>query len=270
MSAKRAILKNIFYKIGMAKTLDFFLFKISQLRNRRKNAHFRLQNPHLAIPLDYYLYETYLLDYEQFYTDGERTAKEIIEWTGKYLQQKQVRVLDFGCGVSRTTIHLNKFLNGEAIVHGCDVNEKMIRFNKESFKNISYSVVPFSPPTIFEGIFFDLVYAISIFTHIRASLQDQWLKEIHRILKVNGIFLLTTHGTYFEEKLLEKERQILRREGVFTKEYGQEGHRMMSTYNSCDGFKKLLHPYFEILEYHDGLANTNKIGGQDLWIVKRK
>ena len=44
---------------------------------------------------------------------------------------------------------------------------------------------------------------------------------------------------------------------------------MMSTYNQKDYFKKQLDPYFEILEYYDGKSNLNKVGGQDLWIVRK-
>lgn len=270
MGRFRAIIKSTFYKAGLVDVLDFLLFKTSQFKNRRRNTFFRKQHPGLVIPPDYFLYETYLLDYEQFYKDGKLSAKEIIDWTASYLNQKQIRILDFGCGVSRIIVHLKKFDNEAMLLHGCDVNEKMIEFNKNSFKDISYSLIPFSPPTTYEENFFDLLYAISIFTHIPALLQEKWLKEIYRVLKAEGIFLLTTHGNYFRERLLKDEQEVLAKEGVFTKAYKKEGHRMMSTYNSPESFKKLLLTYFEILEYHDGAIDKSKVGGQDLWIVRKK
>ncbi len=44
----------------------------------------------------------------------------------------------------------------------------------------------------------------------------------------------------------------------------------MSTYNSPNNFKKIVEKYFEILEFHDGELDYEKIGGQDLWIVKKQ
>jgi SAM-dependent methyltransferase len=270
MGRFRTLLKDVFYKAGLVNVLDFLLFKSSQFKNKRRNECFRKQHPELTIPPDYFLYETYLLDYEQFYKDGELSAKEIIDWTGNYLNQKQIRILDFGCGVSRIVVHLKKFTNAELLLYGCDVNGKMIEYNRTSFKDIFYSTILFTPPTDYKENFFDLLYAISIFTHIPASLQGQWLKEIDRVLKVNGIFLLTTHGNYFKERLLKKEQEIFDKEGAFTKEYRKEGHRMMSTYNSPESFRKLLITHFEILEYYDGSIDMSKAGGQDLWIVKKR
>ena len=210
------------------------------------------------------------LEHTQYFLDGRQSAREIIDWTEKYLSPGQIRVLDFGCGVSRIVIHLKSFLQERADLYGCDVNERMIAFNKSAYPEISYCLVPLDPPTSYETGFFDLVYAISIFTHIRATAQDQWLKEIHRILKKNGIFLLTTHGKYFYPRLLKTEKELLDREGTFTKNYGQEGHRMMSTYHTAEGFKNLLLPYFEILEFYDASIDSSKTGGQDLWIVKKR
>ena len=269
MSKYRAFIKNIFYRVGLVNVLDFLLFRASQWRNWKKNSFFRKTHPDLVIPPDYFLYETYLLDYEQYFSDGEQTAKEIIEWTKKYIPKKEIRILDFGCGISRVIAHVKKFAGTKALLYGCDINKKMIRFNQNHFKDIAYLTSPFTPPTAYEKGFFDLVYALSIFTHIRDSLQQNWIKEIHRILKEDGIFLFTTHGQYFYSRLLKSEKKILEKEGVFTKEFKKEGHRMMSTYNSEASVIKLLKPYFEILEFHDGAIDQTKTGGQDLWIVKK-
>lgn len=270
MSKYRIFLKSIFYELGLSGLLDFLLFRFSQLRNKKHNAQFRKQHRDLIIPPDYFLYETYLLNYESFFSQGEQGAREVIEWTGKYIEADKLRILDFGCGVSRVIIHLKKFLNTEADLYGCDVNEKMIEFNKKSFKDISYLHISFMPPTTFENSSFDLIYAFSIFTHIRASLQEAWLKEIHRILRTEGVFLFTTHGRYFNFKLLNSEKEILKMEGAYTREYRKEGHRMMSTYNEPNRFGALLQPYFDILEYYDGSIDLSKTGGQDLWIVRKK
>lgn len=270
MSNYRRFLKAVFYKLRLANFLDWILFRSSQIKNKKQNFFFRKQYPDFVIPPDYFLYETYVLNYKAFFEQGEESAKEVVEWTGKYIHSRKPRILDFGCGVSRVIVHLKKFVNKQALLFGCDVNEKMIEFNKNSYSDISYLHIPFVPPTSYENDFFDLIYAFSIFTHIRASLQETWLKEIHRILKSEGIFLLTTHGRHFDSKLLDSERKFLEKEGVYTKNYRQEGHRMMSTYNEPNSFRKLLQLYFDVLEFYDGSIDLTKTEGQDLWIVKKK
>lgn len=269
MSNFRPFIKNLFYKTNVANFLDYILFKASQFRNRNQNRTFRRAHPDLVIPPDYFLYETYLLDYAQFFVDGEQTAKEIIERTKRYMQDKPINILDWGCGVGRNVIHLKKWVDSDVLLYGCDVNKEMIEFDTINFKDISFNVVPFVPPTLYQDNYFNLVYGVSIFTHIKASLQEDWIKEIDRILKIRGIFLFTTHGRFFDSKLLNAEKNILYKEGSFTKDFKKEGHRMMSTYNSELSFRKLLQPYFEVLEFYDGSIDQSRTGGQDLWIVRK-
>ncbi len=269
MGKYRAFTKDMFYKAGLVSVLDWLLYQASRLSNKKKNRKFRKANPGLIIPPDYFLYETYKLDYESFFKDGECTAREIIEWTEKYLEPGPKKILDWGCGVSRIAMHINKFTDTYTSVHACDISEQMISFNKKSYSNISYSQVLYSPPTNYGNGSFDLIYGLSIFTHIEADMQDKWFKEMYRILNNHGVFLFTTHGMFFYPKLLDKEKQLLVLKGVFSKEYQKKGHRMMSTYNSHAALSKLLEKYFEILEFHDGTVDQTKTGGQDLWIVRK-
>ena len=264
-----AFIKDIFYKIKLVSVLDFLLYQVSRSRNRKKNSNFRKKNPGLLIPPDYYLYETYKLDYEEFFKDGKCTAKEIIEWTKKYFQEPPKKILDWGCGVSRVVMHIDKFTDTGSTIFACDINEQMILFNKKSYKNISYSLISYKPPTNYENEYFDLIYGLSIFTHVEAGLQENWIKELFRILKNNGIFLFTTQGRFFYSKLLQKEKRLFNKYGVFSKTYQQKGHRMMSTYNSPAILRKIFEKYFEILEFHNGEIDQTKTGGQDLWIVKK-
>lgn len=267
MGNYRAFIKNIFYKSHLVPVLDKFLYRFSRLVNRKKNSAFRKKNPHLIIPPDYFLYETYKLNYEEFFKDGEHTAKEIIEWTKEYTRLE--KILDWGCGVSRVVMHIDKFTDPHTLVYACDINKQMISFNEKSYKNVLYSLISYDPPTNYENEYFDLIYGLSIFTHIDAATQENWIKEIHRILSTNGIFLFTTHGKFFYHKLLHSEKKILGELGVFSKTYHQQGHRMTSTYNNPVMLRKLLEKYFGILEFHDGEADLTKTGGQDLWIVKK-
>jgi SAM-dependent methyltransferase len=269
MTNYRAFIKDLFYKIRLAGVLDYLVFRSAYYRNRGKNARFRRMHPSAIIPPDYYLYETYRLDYEQFFEDGEEAAREIMLWTSGYFNHGPHRILDWGCGVSRVVVHVHKFAKAAASVYACDVNRQMVEFGRKHYKDISYAVEGPEPPTRYESEFFDLIYGLSVFTHIKASMQEAWVRELYRILSDRGIVLFTTHGNAFISKLLTSEKAIYERDGVFTKSYRKEGHRMMSTYNSEESVRRLMGPYFEVVEFHDG-ADVTKAGGQDLWIVRKK
>lgn len=270
MGSARPILKDLFYRTGTVSLLDAVLFRLAWLRYKKRNAKFKKENSHIAIPPDYYLYETYLLSYQDYVQDGAVTAKEMVEWAHVYFKNEPKNVLEWGCGVGRVVRNLPGLLPSATGIYGCDINPKMILWDKENIKGVQFHVVQFSPPTHYENGFFDLIYAISVFTHIDVEQQDAWLQEVHRILAAGGVFIFTTHGNHFAGNLLPQEKEVLKKTGRFTKLYGKKGHRMMSSYNDAVAFGKVVTRYFDILEFWDGAANKSKIGGQDLWIVKKK
>ena len=266
-SLKRQI-KNIFIKLNALAILDKFNYAYSSLKYLAKNINYRKQNPDFAFPPNYYLYETYRLDYKQYKEDGELTAKEIIEWTSKYIQG-QFKILEWGCGVGRIIRHIPDLVEKNSIFFGIDINEKMINWNSANISNINFQKIDYCTPTFFDKNEFNLVFALSVFTHIEFKFQADWLAEIQRITSDNGIFLFTTHGKKYEINLDPNEKEILHNQGALTIDYKQKGHRMMSTYNNYESFKIVVQDYFEILEYYSGVEYPEKAGGQDLWIVRK-
>lgn len=263
-------IKNLFYKAGLSPVLDSILYRYSFLKNKKHNQAYAKKNSLVAYPPDYYLYETYKLDYQQYIEDGDLSAKEIVEWTMKHINIQKLNILEWGCGVSRTTRHLHKYLPQHSNIFACDVNAGMIEWNKAHIQNIHFSLINHNPPTSYNTSCFNIIFCISVFTHIDSIQQTNWLKEIYRILDDSGIFLFTTHGSYYNNKLLQKELQELTEKGVYTKNYYKRGHRLMSTYNDANQFKKVVENLFTVLEFYDGSSNLEKVGGQDLWIVQKK
>jgi ubiquinone/menaquinone biosynthesis C-methylase UbiE len=269
MSKLKATVKNVIYKLRLISLLDFFLFKLSVVINRKRNSRFKREHPETVIPPDYFLYETYHLDYESYFRNGTAAANNILNWANQYLSGKIRNVLEWGCGASRITNPMKKVLGNDVLLFGCDINPEMISFNSKHFNNIKYSLINYKPPSVYQDNQFDLIYAISVFTHIEFDLHEKWLKEIYRILSINGIFLFTMQGSLFYAKLTGKEQEILNISGGYTKMYYKKGHRMMSTYNSVNATRRVIENYFQVLELHEGAIDKHKTGGQDLWIVKK-
>jgi SAM-dependent methyltransferase len=113
----------------------------------------------------------------------ERLLPDEWSWEGK-------RVLDFGCGAGRTLRHFLAEAE-HAEFHGCDIDEPSIAWLTEHFFPPLHAFLSGEQPQLPQPDgFFDVVYALSVFTH----LTDQWagwLLELHRVLKPDGLLFAT-------------------------------------------------------------------------------
>ena len=69
----------------------------------------------------------------------------------------------------------------------------------------------------------DIIYGISIFTHLSEKMHFSWTKELTRVLKNDGILFLTTHGDAHKFKLLPKEQVIYENGNLVVHGYKKEG-----------------------------------------------
>jgi ubiquinone/menaquinone biosynthesis C-methylase UbiE len=128
----------------------------------------------------------------------------------------------------------------------------------------------------FPNNFFNLIYGISVFTHLPHIDREKWLSEFCRILQPNGILLLSTHGKYFHNDLLTQEKRQLLLNGYYDKPFPLDhnnngtGDRNFSSYQTQEYLENQFSPQFTILHYYDGLLFPEKMGGQDLWILQRR
>ncbi len=269
MNTIKSNLKNLFVRTNTLFILDKLNFLSSVIKNLSMNRRFKKLNPEFVLPSDYYLHETYSLNYKNYKDSGEEVAKEILDWTSVYLK-KTDNILEWGCGVARILRHVPKLVDKGTQIYGIDINEKMIKWDAENISDVQFSKSDYYPPTDFVDAKFDLIFAISVFTHIESDLQEKWFQEIMRITRQNGIFLFTTHGKKHEQNLLSKEQNLINENGALTINYKQKGHRMMGTYNRYENLNEIIKKYFDVLEYYDGEKYPEKVGGQDLWIVRKR
>ena len=103
------------------------------------------------------------------------------------------RILDFGCGPARI-IRWFKDASPHAKLYGCDINPPAIDWCKANIDFAAFSVNAPIPPLPYDDAMFDLVYGISVLTHLDESMQMDWLRECSRVTKPGGIVLLTVHG----------------------------------------------------------------------------
>jgi SAM-dependent methyltransferase len=108
-------------------------------------------------------------------------------------------VLDFGCGPGRVLPHFARLAPAAACV-GCDVDEAAIDWAARHQRGLGWSLTSFYPPLPYAARRFDLVYAISVFSHLDRAVAAMWLAELHRVLVPGGLALLSVHGPHAFEQ----------------------------------------------------------------------
>jgi SAM-dependent methyltransferase len=132
---------------------------------------------------------------------GREAAESLVSAVGFFrLALPEVRsVLDFGCGSGRVLPHMAALLDGASCT-GCDVDAGAITWAARHLSGCSWSLSGAEPPLPFGDEQFDLIYSISVFSHLDEELQDRWLAELRRVLAPGGIALLTVHGPHAFEQ----------------------------------------------------------------------
>jgi SAM-dependent methyltransferase len=103
------------------------------------------------------------------------------------------RILDFGCGAGRVLRHFIREGPG-AEYWGCDINEESIEWLTANLSPPLHVFVNEElPPLPQPDASFDLIYCVSVFTHLDRS-WSQWMVELHRVLAPDGLLLATFLG----------------------------------------------------------------------------
>ncbi len=124
-----------------------------------------------------------------------RTLSDLLaddwSWDGK-------SVLDFGCGAGRTLRHFVDVPNAE--FWGADIDAASIDWAKQNLSPMRFVLNTEIPPSPLSASAFDLVYAISVFSHL-SDHWASWLLDIHRVLKPGGLLIATFMGEGMIERI---------------------------------------------------------------------
>jgi SAM-dependent methyltransferase len=138
---------------------------------------------------------------------------------------ENIRVLDFGCGVARGLLHFTRDYPAPTY-YACDIDDTSIDFIRRNYPQVQASVTRFSPPLPYEPETFDMIYSVSVFSHLNMEDQIVWLKELARVTRVGGSCFLSTEGLVslkYRARELEADeptlRQRLLQDGYLYREY---------------------------------------------------
>jgi SAM-dependent methyltransferase len=173
-------------------------------------------------------------------------------------------VLDFGCGCGRVTRY---FRAHAGTVAGSDVNGDAVAWCRTNLPFARFETNGLAPPLAYADASFDLVYALSVFTHLTADLQLAWRDELARVLRPGGRLLVTTHGRSYLQRLDEAERARFE-DGELVVRWGEVvGSNLCSAYHPERYLRETFAQGFEFLDLEAEGARGNPT--QDLVLLQK-
>jgi SAM-dependent methyltransferase len=174
-------------------------------------------------------------------------------------------VLDFGCGCGRVTRWWHEF---PGTVAGTDLDRRAIAWCRSNLAFARFEVNALAPPLAFADESVDLVYALSVFTHLTAELQLAWRDELRRVLRPGGLLLVTTHGRSYLPRLDADELDRFERGELVVRWRDLPGTNLCSAYHPEPYLRGAFATGFAFLELEPEGARGNPT--QDLVLLRKE
>jgi len=128
-----------------------------------------------------------------YFSDGARSAAKLDGLVTElgFEPGQPINLLEFASGYGCVTRHLNKHARWD--VTSCDIHSEAIDFldRQIGVKTLQSARLPEQFATIEK---YDVVFALSFFSHVPKSSFGRWLRALHGTLRAPGYLIFTTHG----------------------------------------------------------------------------
>jgi SAM-dependent methyltransferase len=145
-----------------------------------------------------------------FVARGHKVASLFAELIQRHLPDtERPTVMDFGCGCGRLARALPQHLPCE--MYGYDITAAAVEWCRRNLPG-TYLMSSELPPLPLEDASFDVLYAVSVFTHLDEAHQDPWLAEWRRLVRPGGLLLVTYRGEgFFDAGRMPERREEVER-----------------------------------------------------------
>lgn len=175
------------------------------------------------------------------------------------------RLLDFGCGCGRVIRHWKGLPASE--VYGCDYNSRPIEWDRRNLAFAHFETNQAMPPLPFSDAHFDLIYALSVFTHLTEEAQRAWVAELSRVLRPGAYLLLTACGESYFNQLAPDERDRFAAGELVVKNATAAGHNSCLAYHPPTYVRgRFSDGSFAVVQHLPSGARGNPT--QDLWVLR--
>jgi hypothetical protein len=191
---------------------------------------FVANHPEVPDPLEYYL------------TDGRNSAerlREVLSRHSELLDAESFDLLEFASGYGCVSRHLPRVLPGANVI-ASDIHPQAIAFVRDELA-LPVALSRSNPERLDLGAQFDVVFALSFFSHMPAATWGSWLASLFRHTRSGGLLVFTTHG------------EISRREHLTSAVLGAEGFWFEPVSEQHD---------LDVAEYGSTVTSKDYVDGQ--------
>jgi SAM-dependent methyltransferase len=206
-------------------------------------------------------------DPNYFLRSGKRHAeliRDLLAEDGTPLDELDA-ILDWGCGCGRILRHWVAL--DATRVFGCDINPKMVGWCNANLPFAEVTVNDISPPLPYPDESLDLVYALSVLTHLPEDLQHAWVRECRRILRPGGRLLFSTMGEHYLtlQRLSEAERRSFEAGNLVVLYEGAPGTSLCSAYHPPAYVREQLAAGFDTVAFRPAAED----GRHDIHLLRK-
>lgn len=141
-------------------------------------------------------------DLEEYLSMGAFLHEQIVGLAGGEFSWDGKRVLDFGCGSARVLRHFIDQPAGTEL-HGVALDERCVAWVQTNLSPpLQVARSSPRPPLAFPSEHFDLVWAMSVFSHLSDSWAE-WLLELHRVTRPSGRLIISMMGAASSEQIFQ-------------------------------------------------------------------
>ncbi|MGH2963016.1 MAG: class I SAM-dependent methyltransferase [Solirubrobacterales bacterium] len=198
---------------------------------------------------------------------GRRIIAETLARHGVAVEELGV-LLDFGVGCGRVARY---WVDLDTDVHGCDYNPGLVEWCQENLPHVTAVTNRLDPPLPYDDGRFDLVYSLSVFTHLTEALQRPWSAELRRVTRSGGHVLFTVIGPTFPHPdpgfLTPEIAERLERGELIVLTPEHAGRNCCAALHPRSWVEDNMLDGFELVEYVERGAGMS--GGQDIFLVRR-
>ena len=128
-----------------------------------------------------------------YFSDGARSARKFVDLVSTFedLNPRSMDLLEFASGYGCVSRHLKQY--PQINLTACDIHEQAVDFVRDTL-GVKTVLSKSTPEAFTLPQSYDLVFALSFFSHMPKSSFGRWVRALYGCLKSPGYLLFTTHG----------------------------------------------------------------------------
>jgi SAM-dependent methyltransferase len=205
--------------------------------------------------------------YVKRYVKGGQLAaqaiRSVLERSGISIDAMDT-ILDFGCGSGRV---IRYWRDLPATVYGCDYNPDLLRWCERHLRFARFQVNESLPPLKYQSNFFDLIYALSVFTHLDEPAQLAWIHELRRVAKPGGHVIITIHGRAYLKGFSSDDLDRFHSGQLVVRARGDVGSNAYGAYHPVAYVRSTLAEGFAVVSHLE--EGARGVGQQDLYLLRK-